>query len=97
MEALVNGNVSSVQVDSVRASGTEDGRMAAAAYCDGFFDGVARELKSRFSGFQMIDVEAIEQSVEQPVDLVPTRAVERDERTMLSVLPFSPYSSRDLI
>ena len=57
---VFNGNVSPVEVDSVRASGAEDGRVAAAAYCDGFFDGAATELESRFSGFQMIDVQAIE-------------------------------------
>ena len=57
---VFNGNVSPVEVDSVRASGTEDGRVAAAAYCDGFFDGAAAELEARFSGFQMFDAQVAE-------------------------------------
>lgn len=73
---VFGGNVTPVEVDSIRSTGTEDGRVAAAAYCDGFFDGAAAELESRFAGFQMIDV--------QPIAMVKSRRLPTKERRVLT-------------
>jgi hypothetical protein len=57
---LFRGNASDTALTSVRASGENDGRLAATAYVDGFLEGAADVFHVRMQGFQILETVAIE-------------------------------------
>ena len=64
------GQTGSAEIAAVRASGVEDGRQAANAYCDGFLSEASSVFQQRLTAFRDVETEMV---IEDDVPKLPVK------------------------